>query len=187
MNFFEKIGLVESVPEEEPNLNSSCGIEATTPEADPVNVTPTISMDEIVNEIYHANNLADTSASVYKVKELIATIPPETPEKTSKPMILNLLGVLNLPIATIRADAEARIHALETTRDATLADYENQRNEYLATIAQMEQEIQTAKEQIQQLNQQGELITAAVQHEGDSIIDTLAFIGATEVTPDAAQ
>ena len=51
----------------------------------------------------------------------------------------------------------------------------------------MEHDIQEAKEQIQQLNQQGELITAAVQHEGDSIIDTLAFIGATVVTPDAAQ
>ena len=186
MNFFEKLGLVEAIPAQEPNLEYAPGEPAVT-NAAPVDVAPTVSMDDIIQEIYQANNLADTSASVYKVKELIATIPPETPEKTSKPMILNLLGVLSLPIETIHADAEARIHALESTRDATLADYENQRNEYLATIAQMEQEIQTAKEQIQQLNQQGELITAAVQHEGDSIIDTLAFIGATEVTPDAAQ
>ena len=104
MNFFEKLGLVEAIPAQEPDLEYAPGEPAVT-NAAPVDVAPTVSMDDIIQEIYQANNLTDTSASVYKVKELIATIPPETPEKTSKPMILNLLGVLNLPIETIRADA----------------------------------------------------------------------------------
>ena len=78
MNFFEKIGLVESVPtqpEEEPNLNFSFDV---APSAEPATVSPDAAANDIIPQIYTANDMTDASTSVYKVNELLATIPPET-------------------------------------------------------------------------------------------------------------
>lgn len=57
MNFFEKIGLVESVPtqpEEEPNLNFLFDV---APSAEPATVSPDAAANDIIPQIYVANYL----------------------------------------------------------------------------------------------------------------------------------
>ncbi|WP_370755055.1 hypothetical protein [Gemmiger formicilis] len=187
MNFFEKIGLVESVPtqpEEEPNLNFSFDV---APSAEPATVSPDAAANDIIPQIYAANDLTDASTSVYKVNELLATIPPETPEKTSKTIIVNLLGTLGISIQSIQDDSDRRKALLSDTFNATMQDYENKRTALLEEIKDYEAKIQANKEAIQQLVQNGDMLSTAVQDEIAKINSTLAFIGATEVTPDAAQ
>ena len=187
MNFFEKIGLVESVPtqpEEEPNLN--CAFDVAPP-VEPAAVSPDVTPNDIVAQIYQANDATDTSTSVYKVNELLATLPPETPEKTSKTIIVNLLGTLGISIQSIQDDSDRRKALLSDTFNATMQDYENKRTALLEEIKDYEAKIQANKEAIQQLVQNGDMLSTAVQDEIAKINSTLAFIGATEVTPDAAQ
>lgn len=187
MNFFEKIGLVESVPtqpEEEPNLNCAFDV---APSVEPAAVSPDAAANDIIPQIYAANDLTDASTSVYKVNELLATIPPETPEKTSKTIIVNLLGTLGISIQSIQDDSDRRKALLSDTFNATMQDYENKRTALLEEIKDYEAKIQANKEAIQQLVQNGDMLSTAVQDEIAKINSTLAFIGATEVTPDAAQ
>ena len=85
MNFFEKIGLVESVPtqpEEEPNLNFSFDV---APSAEPATVSPDAAANDIIPQIYAANDMTDASTSVYKVNELLATIPPKPRKRLPRP------------------------------------------------------------------------------------------------------
>lgn len=76
---------------------------------------------------------------------------------------------------------------LSDTFNATMQDYENKRTALLEEIKDYEAKIQANKEAIQQLVQNGDMLSTAVQDEIAKINSTLAFIGATEVTPDAAQ
>lgn len=187
MNFFEKIGLVESIPtqlEVDPNLN--CALDVAPP-VEPAAISLDVTPSDIVVQIYQANDATDASTSVYKVNELLATIPPETPEKTSKTIIVNLLGTLGISIQSIQDDSDRRKALLSDTFNATMQDYENKRTALLEEIKDYEAKIQADKEAIQQLVQNGDMLSTAVQDEIAKINSTLAFIGATEVTPDAAQ
>lgn len=186
MNFFEKIGLVESVPPQEPDLEYAPA-ETLQPAAAPVSMPDGTDKSDIAAQIYEANDLTDTSTSVYKVNELLATIPPETPEKTSKTIIVNLLGTLGISIQSIQDDSAQRKTVLTDTLTATLHEYENERTTLLEQIQDYEAKIQANKEAIQQLIQNGDMLSTAVQDEISKIDATLAFIGASEVTPDAAQ
>lgn len=123
-SLFEKLGLVES---EEPQRPESSGaifmcngvgdhynngdfplddpepIQAEVPEGDTIDV----------QAVYAANDMdpADT-VTVYKIKDMLDSLPPEMANKTKKTTVKNLMGTLGYDTVAIQQDAQHRIDVL---------------------------------------------------------------------------
>lgn len=186
MNLLEKLKLVEPI-----NNNEEVLVEHE--EQSPV-VTAEFSANagtssaDIIDAIYNATDMADKSNSIYRVKDLMNTIPAETPEKTSKVIVLNLLDTLDLSVDGVKADSEARLNALNGAMNATLEDNKAKQNELVAHIESLRVQIETDKQNIQELVRDADSLTRAVELEKEEIMAVLNFIGVNqEVETDAAQ
>ena len=96
MGFLQKIGkaLIEEVPTE--NEVMSMDMEAITIE-DVIDVElESVDTNTLINDIYTQNDLFDMSRSIFKVEELITSLPKEMATSTKRASVLAILGSFNL-------------------------------------------------------------------------------------------
>lgn len=167
MSILEKMGLVERVPREEEEYETE---EVYTP-GEEVNEVEAESVDEVkdtlIEDIYAKNNLTDMSASIFKVEDVMKSLPMEMATETKRGAVLGILTSFNLTSTDVTEDGEKRMEVLKSVQAQIEADNS-------AEISLRIQKIEDLKSQIENLNKEvsgleestktsNELITAEVK------------------------
>ena len=172
MGFLKKL-LVEEIPEEIPVYDEELYMEETVVEVN----TDSVSQDNLVADIYNQNNLSDLSKSIFKVEELINSLPKEMPSDTKKATVLSILGSFGLTVNEVVADGISRKDMLNAALDEITTDNEN-------VIAENNTNIEFKKQEIQKLEKDNADRESVIKNTEDKIkietkriSDLIIFIG----------
>ena len=95
--------------EEIPNETESYDVEATTYEEPEVEVElDDVNTDTLIEDIYVQNELYDKTKSIFKVEELINSLPKEMVTETKKTSVLAILGSFGLTVTDVIIDGDNR-------------------------------------------------------------------------------
>lgn len=104
--------------------------------------TENVTQDNLITDIYNQNELSDLSKSIFKVEELINSLPKEMPNETKKATVLSILSSFGLTIEEIVEDGENRSSLIKSA----LSSITNENNDIIdsnnANIEQKKLEIQ---------------------------------------------
>lgn len=136
-----------------------------------------VNTSTLIDDIYVQNDLADRSQSIFKVEELIESLPKEMVNETKRASVLAILGSFNLTATGVCDDGEKRVKILDSVNkkiklegERAIEDKELQIEELKKSIATLSAEIVSEQEKMKSSN---EIITKEIER-----IDNLVeFIG----------
>lgn len=173
MGFLKKL-LVEEIPEDVSVYDEELYMEEET--VVEVN-TDSVSQDNLVSDIYNQNNLSDLSKSIFKVEELVNSLPKEMPSDTKKATVLSILSSFGLTVDEVASDGVSRKEMLDAALDEITTENEN-------VIANNNMEIEHKKQEIQELEKDNANRESIIKNTEDKIeietkriSDLIAFIG----------
>lgn len=147
MGFFKTIkgAFIEEIPNENYDILTE-DIEITMAETD-VELEG-VNTNTLINDVYTQNDLFDMSRSIFKVEELIASLPKEMATDTKRASVLAILGSFNLTATEVVEDGEKRVGVLKGVKDKidsdckfTITEKENQIEEFKKAIEALTIEI----------------------------------------------
>ena len=145
MGLLEKIGkaFVEEIPDTTdynvPIEDMPSVYTATEVELEEVNT------NTLIDDIYAQNDLADMSRSIFKVEELIASLPKEMATDTKRASVLAILGSFKLTPEEVIDDGTKRMATLTGVKDKVDSDCEK-------SIVKNEEQIEEFKKAIELLS-----------------------------------
>ena len=167
MGFFKTIkgAFIEEVPNENYNIPTDLeSVEIVAVETD-VELEG-VNTNTLINDVYTQNDLFDMSHSIFKVEELIASLPKEMATDTKRASVLAILGSFNLTATEVVEDGEKRIGVLKGVKDKidtdckfTIADKEAQIEEFKKTIEALTVEIANEHEKMKKSD---EIVSAEI-------------------------
>lgn len=136
---------VEKVPEEENyDADTDYSVEDSTV---PVELDE-VHTDTLIDDIYAQNELSDRSKSIFKVEELINSLPKEMVTEIKRGSVLATLGVFGLTVTDVTLDGEQRVDVLNSVLtkildggNANVTDKETEIENHKKEIARLEKEI----------------------------------------------
>lgn len=136
---------VEKVPEEENyEVETDYSVEDSTV---PVELDE-VHTDTLIDDIYAQNELSDRSKSIFKIEELINSLPKEMVTETKRGSVLATLGVFGLTVTDVTLDGEQRVDVLNSVLakilddgNANVTDKETEIENHKKEIARLEKEI----------------------------------------------
>lgn len=171
-SLFEKLGLVESESEMEMpvgdvdlnladlGIESQPQIQTEVPAGDILDVFAT----------YEANNMNPTDqVTIYKIQDMLASLPAEMPSKTKKITIKSLMATLGYNPADIENDAGQRIELLKTVGNDKM-------NTLFAEMKANDGQIESMKEEIERLTNRNTEASAAVEKMSDVVKNEIKII-----------
>ena len=179
MGFLKSIGkaFVEEVPVENENY-----VEESFDSFEEENVEvelDSVNTDTLIDDIYTQNDLYDKSQSIFKVEELINSLPKEMVTDTKRASVLSILGSFGLTATEVSEDGEKRIEVLGGVKDKIntessdlLAEREGQIEEFKKAIANLESEISNEMSKVKVSNE-------AISTEISRIKELVKFVGGT--------
>lgn len=150
MGLLTKLGLVEEVPSS--NYDEAVEEYSYTEETVEAELAE-VNTDTLIDDIYAQNNLADKSRSIFKVEELISSLPKEMATETKRNSVLAILGSFNLTATDVVTDGEERVKILTSIKEQV--DSESK-----VVVADKEAQIEELKKAIEVLT-----IEIANEHE----------------------
>ena len=114
-----------------------------------------VNTDTLISDVYILNNLSDMSRSIFKVEELIASLPKEMATDTKRASVLAILDSFNLTATEVVEDGENRKATLcgakekiDTECNSAITDKEAQIEEYKKSIEALTVEIANEREKM---------------------------------------
>lgn len=159
MGFLKSIGkaFVEEVPTENNEVEEnfqSYEEENVEVELDSVNT------DTLIDDIYTQNDLYDKSQSIFKVEELINSLPKEMVTETKRASVLSILGSFGLTATEVTNDGEKRIEVLGGVKEKiniessdSISKKEEKIEEFKKAIANLESEIASEQNEVKISNE----------------------------------
>lgn len=86
-------------------------IESVDAELDNVNI------NTLIDDIYTQNDLYDKSQSIFKVEELINSLPKEMVTDTKRSSVLSILGSFSVTAMEVITDGERRLEILNSVKE----------------------------------------------------------------------
>ena len=186
-SFFEKLGLVEGVAASEYEMPDTtnelrvCGgvgdhyINGDFPENEPVQAEVPEGDTIDVQAVYEANNMNPADdITVYKIKDMLDSLPSEMSNKNKKATLKNLMNTLGYNVASIMGDAAARIDTLNAAANQKTTALNDEISENSHQIEEMKLEIErlTARnaDAAQAINNIIETVTAE-RHNIEGVLD----------------
>ena len=139
--------------EEIPNEEEMYEVESSYVEEENVEVElDSVNTETLITDIYAQNELFDKTKSIFKVEELINSLPKEMVTETKKASVLATLGVFGLTVTDVTLDGENRIDVLSGVLtkilgegNDTVTSKEAEIEEHKKEIARLEKEISDQK------------------------------------------
>lgn len=172
MGFLQKLGLVE----ENPDYNVD--IEPITNYEEPVDVNvENVSNDNLVGDIYSANNLSDLSKSIFKIDELINNLPKEMPTETKKATVLGILTSFGLTVEEVVNDGLSRINYLSASMNEIINKNTGEIDSSNMLIEDHKKEIEELSKYIADLTVANKNCENTIESEVDKISNLIKFVG----------
>lgn len=164
---------VERVPSE---VDVNDYEEAYTEETENVSVEG-VSQESLIRDIYVQNELSDQSQSIFKIEEVINTLPKEMPTGTKRNAVAGMLSVFGLTIEQVVADGEHRKAVVSSAVDAIKKQNEEVISDNDAAIENRKLEIQGFEEDTASRKEVISNSEAVAKAEIDRIDGLIKFIG----------
>ena len=103
-----------------------------------------VNSETLISDVYAQNGLSDLSRSIFKVDELISSLPKEMATDTKRASVLSILGSFGLTSDEVIEDGVKRYDVLKGAKN--LID-----TECVNAIANKEDEIENLKKSIEEL------------------------------------
>lgn len=136
-----------------------------------------VDTNTLIEDIYTQNDLFDKSRSIFKVEELIASLPKEMTTETKRASVLAILSSFNLTALEVSEDGEKRVQVLNAIKEQINTDCKN-------TVANKEAQIEELKKSIEMLtieiaNEQEKMKVSdeTISNEVNKIGSLVKFIG----------
>lgn len=136
-----------------------------------------VNTNTLIDDIYSQNNLYDKSKSIFKVEELINSLPKEMVTETKRSSVLSILGNFGLTNIEVVSDGENRIEVLNGIKEKINVDYqesilekEAQIEEFKKNIADLEIEIAKEQNEMKDSNE-------TILEESNRIKELVKFVG----------
>lgn len=153
MGFFKNL-LIEEVP----NKNQSEIYEQESGSCEEIEVKielEDIKTDTLIEDSYIQNDLFDKTKSIFKIEELINSLPKEMVTETKRTSVLAALGVFGLTVTDVTFDGENRINVLSSVlskiienSNNTISEKETKIEDYKKQIALLENEVADIKTEV---------------------------------------
>lgn len=167
MGFFKTIkgAFIEEIPNENYDIPADFeNVETVTTET---NVElEGVNTNTLINDVYTQNDLFDMSHSIFKVEELIASLPKEMATDTKRASVLAILGSFNLTATEVVEDGEKRVDVLKGVKakidsdcKLTITEKETQIEEFKKAIEALTVEIANEYEKMKKSD---EIVSAEV-------------------------
>ena len=174
MGGFLKKFLVEEI---EPEVSYDESYDAYAEDID-VN-TENVTQENLITDIYNQNELSDLSKSIFKVEELINSLPKEMPNETKKATVLSMLSIFGLTLEEVISDGNERCLVIESALSAITNENNDVINNNNASIEQKKLEIQ----ELEKDNSDRALVVKntedKIETEVKRIKDLVKFVGGT--------
>ena len=175
--FLERIGLVEvatDVNDVEPvNDAPECPMEAASVESVDVPNEDILTVDGI----YEENGMEDFAGTVYKVDEMIQTMPQEMPTATKKVTILGMMNVVGITADEVKADAANRTALLNTVVPEKIRQLNDELSGNNSQIEALKQDIENLQKRNTEILAAMDANQELMQKETDKISGIVNFIG----------
>lgn len=159
MGFLKSIG--KAFVEEVPTENNEVGENFRSYEEENVEVElDSVNTDTLIDDIYTQNDLHDKSQSIFKVEELINSLPKEMVTETKRVSVLSILGSFGLTATEVTNDGEKRIEVLGGVKEKiniessdSISEKEGKIEEFKKAIANLESEIASEQNEVKISNE----------------------------------
>ena len=101
-----------------------------------------VTQENLISDIYNQNNLSDLSKSIFKIEELINSLPKEMPNETKKATVLSMLSIFGLTLDEVIADGQNRCSIINFALSSIEGENVDVINSNIASIEQKKLEIQ---------------------------------------------
>ena len=169
---------MEEIPGEEEYCESD--VDTYEPTTMPDIELKEVNTDTLIEDIYFQNELFDRNKSIFKVEELINSLPKEMVTETKKSSVLAILGSFGLTTTDVGLDGESRVSVLNGVLSKIISDGKGE-------ISDNETEIETHKKAIANLekkisDKQNEMKVSEtyINAEIARISELIKFIGGVE-------
>lgn len=139
--------------------------------------TDNVSQDNLIADIYNQNDLSDLSKSIFKVEELMNSLPKEMPDATKKATVLSILTSFNVTVDEVIADADNRIEMILSALNRIQTDNEEVINQNSQDIEQKKLEIQDLEKDNADRTLTVKVTQDKVEAERTRIVNLVKFIG----------
>lgn len=165
---------VEKIPEEESyEAETDYVVEDTPPveaELDEVHT------DTLIDDIYAQNELSDKSRSIFKVEELINSLPKEMVTDTKRSSVLATLSIFGLTVTDVTLDGEQRLDVLNSILSKILDDGNSAISEKEIEIENHKKEIANLEKEISERNAEMMFSKNNINEEVDRIAELIKFV-----------
>lgn len=165
---------VEKIPEEESyEAETDYVVEDTPPveaELDEVHT------DTLIDDIYAQNELSDKSRSIFKVEELINSLPKEMVTDTKRSSVLATLSIFGLTVTDVTLDGEQRLDVLNSILSKILDDGNSTISEKEIEIENHKKEIANLEKEISERNAEMMFSKNNINAEVDRIAELIKFV-----------
>lgn len=172
MSLFEKWGLIERVKEEP--MYEEVALEAIEPEIDAN--TEGVSNEYLITDLYDANSLNDLSKSIFKVEELINSLPKEMATNTKRDTVLAILTSFGLTSEVVIEDGNDRVNLLNAALKEMLDTYRNEINNCKSIVETKKQEIEELQKHIAFVEETSKSCDQKISAETKRINELINFV-----------
>ena len=186
-SMLEKMGLIKPILSEEDYSPSSSSNEMTvhledmeTGEEIIANNVESFDEENYINDVYAANDLIDTSKSIYRVNEVIKSFPSEMPTAVKRTSVQAILNTFGITVQDVVADSEVRQHILQKVNQDFITGKMDEVKELNHSIEQRKIEIAKMEKQVIQLTKEAETSDDLISNEIELIRKVTGFLEGEE-------
>lgn len=183
VSVLEKMGLVKSIemPQEEvvtSEENILFEAEDQFVQIDKENMCE-VDLSQLlqIETIYEKTGLSGKEASIFKVAEIVESLPEELSTRQKRAVALKLLGTMHLCLEEILIDGQQRLTALMDAESKFNEETQMNITNFKEEIKRLESHIDELKEKVIFSQKQNEAETVLLEEEIDKVNHLLVFIG----------
>lgn len=176
MGFLKSIGkaFVEEVPIE--NNETEIGTYSFEEESVEVELE-SVNTDTLIDDIYAQNDLYDKSQSIFKVEELINSLPKEMVTETKRSSVLSILGSFGLTATEVTEDGDKRIEVLSGVKEKINSESENEIEDNETKIEELKKTIANLEMEIASKQNETKVSNETISTEISRIKELVKFVG----------
>lgn len=141
--------------------------------------TENVTQDNLVADIYNQNDLSDVSKSIFKIEELINSLPKEMPNETKKTTVLTMLSIFGLTAEEVVVDGTNRVSVIEAALSAISKENADVIDSNNLSIEQKKLEIQELEKDNSERSMVIKDTEDKIEAELKRIAELIKFIGGT--------
>lgn len=167
---------VEEIPNKEKQFEEMVSVETLGVEAE----LESVNTDTLINDIYAENNLYDKAKSIFKVEELINSLPKEMVTETKKTSVLAILGNFGVTVTDVSLDGESRIDVLRNILSKIISNGKGNVSEKESEIEDHKREIERLEKEISDKQHEVKISEATINAEVLRLSELVKFVGGAE-------